>query len=77
LVYEALLTETKGRAFITDTLLFNWGEPADLNAPTTSGPDDQIRRSLGSQKPRLADTARPSPGGYRGWTFDGRMGGGN
>jgi len=76
LVYEALLTETKGRAFITDMLLFNWGEPADLNAPNNvPGLMTKFAEAWDPQKPRLADTAPAEPpADTADGTFDGADG---
>ncbi|HVT81429.1 MAG TPA: hypothetical protein VHM90_12305 [Phycisphaerae bacterium] len=59
LAYEALLVETKGRAKITDILLFNWEGP---DAPNKF-PDVRARMTdaWDPKKPRLPDVAASEP----------------
>jgi hypothetical protein len=62
LAYEALLMETKGRALITDMLLFNWGDAGVSDAPNNlPGLLAKVGDAWDPKKPRQVETAPEEP----------------
>jgi hypothetical protein len=63
-IYEALLLETKGRAEMTDALLFNWGDAGQADAPNNvPGLLPKIGEAWDPKKPRPVETAPADDGG--------------
>jgi len=77
-IYEALLLETKGRAEMTDALLFNWGDAGAADAPNSvPGLLVKIGQAWDPKKPRTAETLPEEPPAEDGDAGDGGATAGN
>ena len=62
MIYEALLLETKGRAEMTDALLFDWGGAGQADAPNNvPGLLAKLGEAWDPKKPRPVETAPAEP----------------